>query len=73
MRTISIRIGDRVAIVEITSFPKLISRAASQAADDLIFGFEPPWITCKSIQLAANRALEFLKPEFSTEIKMMGA
>jgi len=73
MRTISIRIGDRVAIVEISSFPKLISRAALQAADDLIFGFEPPWITCKSIQLAANRALEFLKPEFSTEIKMIGA
>lgn len=65
LRTISIRIGRNVAIVEIASFPVLIKRAAIQAFEDLEFGFEQINLTSISLEMRATRALEFLTPEFS--------
>ena len=73
MRTISIRIGRRVAVVEIASFPTLIQRAAVQAAEDLTMGYEPIWITSISMEMAADRAIEFLEPEFRGELALLVA
>ena len=73
MRTISIRIGHRVAVVEVASFPSLIRRAAFQAYEDLTMGYEPIWITSISMEMAADRAIEFLEPEFRGELSQLVA
>lgn len=69
MRTISICIGRRVAIVEIASFPALILRGAFQASDDLTMGYEHIKLTCTSLEMCASRAIHFLEPEFRQELK----
>lgn len=73
LRTISIRIGRHVAIVQIASFPDLIKRGALQANDDLQFGYRPIVLTCISLQMHSNRALEFLENEFTAEIEQLTA
>lgn len=73
LRTISICIGNRTAVVEIASFPALLLRAALQAADDLATGFEPILITSNKITMPAQRAVEFMQPEFSEQLRELAA
>ncbi len=73
LRTISIRIGRRVAVVEIASFATLIHRGARQAYDDLSMGYEPIRLTSISLEMKADRAIEFLTPEFSGELQKIVA
>jgi len=73
MRTISIRIGRRVAVVEIASFATLIQRAAYQASEDLTLGYEPILLTSISMEMPADRAIEFLEPEFRDELQTLVA
>lgn len=65
LRTVSIAVGSRVAIVELASVARLIRRAAFQIAEELEYGFSTMVLTPISVTLRADLLRDFLRDDFS--------